>query len=103
MYYKITAIKDLNGEDKKEQDAVNRIGRIISVNPFDINLNCSLFLECVYPSYFKSIITSQVTDVVLSTDSNGDVNDFFITTENSKYYFEETEFDGETYSVKGEN
>lgn len=104
MYYKIVAIKDLNGEDKKEQEAVNRIGRVISVNPYDIELNCSVFLECVYPSYFKSIITSHVTNIEPTVVyPNCNIKKFIMTTENSKYYFEETEFNGETYSIKSEN
>ena len=98
MYYKIVAIKDRYGDDKKDRDAVARIGRVMSIKDTnDIEIGKRLYIECVYPSYFKSIITSNVVRVEPSEDLS--ICDFILVTENSNYLFKKAKFDKESYVV----
>lgn len=80
MNFKITRVTDKYDYPKISADAVSRTGRIVT---FDMPvIGESLFMECVDPGFFKSIITSPVQDVF--ADDNGIV----IMTNNSKYYLE---------------
>lgn len=79
MLYKIILIQDLNGNDKRDEKAIGRIGRVISIDPTNIVINKSLFMRCVKPGFYKSLITSPVSKV--------DIKDggLVITTRNSRY------------------
>lgn len=85
MLYKIVKITDLSGKNKTDDDAVARIGRIINLDVKDININNRLFMTCVDPGWFKSIVTSFVKGVIQADDG------LIITTEHSIYFLIEKE------------
>ena len=85
MYYRLYKVGDKNGKDKTDKASLNRIGRV-----FDFTVdyllsaeNSSVYLECVYPSFLKSLVTSHVVAV----ESNKEIVKLY--TENSIYYFVE--------------
>ncbi len=83
MLYRLVKITDLNGVDKTQEDAVNRIGRILDIDADKIEIDKRLYMECVEPSVLKSIITSWVKHVTRTDDG------LIITTENSMYFMKE--------------
>ena len=85
MYYKLYKVEDKNGNDKTDEASLNRIGRIFDFTIEDLlsSENRRVYLECVYPSFLKSLITSHVT-AVESDKSSSTVK---LHTENSVYYF----------------
>ena len=85
MLYKLVKITDLDGKDKTDAKAVNRLGRIFDIDADKIELNKRLYIECVEPSLVKSIITSWVKHVTRADDG------LIITTENSMYCLVEKE------------
>lgn len=85
MLYKLVKITDLQGVDKNDAGAVNRLGRILDVDADKIELDKKLYMECVKPSVLKSIITSWVKNVTRADDG------LIITTENSIYFLVEKE------------
>lgn len=80
MLYKLVKVTDLNREDKKDEDSLNRIGRIFNIDKDKIKLNRRLLMICEIPGYEKSVFTTQVADV--TTTSAG----MTIKTENSYYH-----------------
>ena len=80
MFYKIVRITDLRGKDKTDEKAQGRIGRVMDINPENINIDRSLYMVCVKPNVLKSLITSYVKKVK-TTDK-----ELIITTENSIYH-----------------
>lgn len=82
MDYIIKRITDLNGVDKTDQKAKNRLNRVIKLSFDDIVINSPLFIECVYPGYHKSLITSKVKSYTIGN------NELTITTANSIYHME---------------
>ena len=82
--YKITKITDIDGKEKSDYDSKNRMGRIYLIDPELVQTNTSAFIECIHPSWFKSVITSHVKSILIYTDFAL----FVITTENSIYTFE---------------
>lgn len=85
MLYKLVAVTDLLGENKTDDESVNRIGRIFEVNGGKIEYDKSLFMSCVYPGFLKSVITSHVKGLTRANDG------LIITTENSIYFLVEKE------------
>lgn len=85
MYYKLYKVEDKNGDDKTDEASLNRIGRIFDFTIEDLlsSENRSVCLECVYPSFLKSLITSHV--VAVESDKTSDT--VKLHTENSVYYF----------------
>ena len=81
MNYKIISITDWYDKPKEDKDALNRIGRIVTFEQ-PVTIGRSLFLRCISPGFLKSIMTSQVKDIVSKE------NVVIITTMNSKYYLE---------------
>lgn len=80
MNYKIISITDKQDNPKTTPEVLDRIGRIVTFNtPMT---GKSLFMECIIPGFFKSLITSPVRNVI--TDGETVV----IITNNSKYYLE---------------
>ena len=65
---------------KTDEKSINRVGRIVTFNTPVYGE--SLFMECIKPGFFKSLITSPVKKVV------SDGEDMVIITNNSKYYLE---------------
>ena len=82
--YKIKKITDTNGKEKTDYNSKNRIGRIFVIDPELIIIDTSAFVECIYPSWFKSIYTSYVKSILVYPDFTY----FAMTTENSVYLFE---------------
>ena len=85
MLYKLVMITDLDGKEKTETEAVNRLGRILDLNIIDIHVGERCFMTCVDPGYMKSIITSNVQNVVQADDG------LIITTEHSIYLLVDVE------------
>lgn len=85
LLYKITKITDIDGKEKSDYDSKNRMGRIYLIDPELVRTDTSAFIECIYPSWFKSVITSHVKSMILI---HPDFTLFVITTENSIYTFE---------------
>ena len=78
--WRIDAILDRTGKSpKQEAAALNRIGRVMKLEPDSIGIGLSLFMECIAPGFNKSMITSPVNSV----DVEGDM--LRITTDNSVY------------------
>ena len=82
--YKITKITDIDGKEKSDYDSKNRMGRIYLIDPELVRTDTSAFIECIYPSWFKSVITSHVKSILIHPYFTL----FVITTENSIYTFE---------------
>ena len=82
MNYIISKITDLNGVVKTSKDAKSRVNRIVKIFFDEIKINNPMFMECFYPGYDKSIITSRVKSYRIGS------NDLTITTENSVYYLQ---------------
>lgn len=82
--YKITKITDIDGKEKSDYDSKNRMGRIYLIDPELVQTDTSAFIECIHPSWFKSVITSHVKSILIYPDFAL----FVITTENSIYTFE---------------
>lgn len=80
MYYNITRITDLNGNDKTDADSLDRIGRIIDMDDSNIQIGQRLFLICHNPGISKSIYTSLIRDVIKADDG------VILKTLNSYYY-----------------
>lgn len=80
MLYKLVKVTDLNREDKKDEDSLNRIGSIFNIDKDLIKLNRRLLMICEIPGYKKSVFTTKVADV--TTTSAG----MIIKTENSYYH-----------------
>lgn len=83
--YKLKRITDLNGENKTDEQSVNRLNRVFDIREDGIFCGHCLFMKCVEPSYEKSLYTSRVRGTTI-TDS-----ELIITTENSIYYLEKKE------------
>ena len=83
MLYKITMITDTEGNAKDGKAITDRIGRIIKLDETQIHYGKPLLMECVYPGFHKSLITSPV-----STTMRFD-KILFIATRNSIYMLEE--------------
>lgn len=78
--WKIDAILDRTGKSPKQTTAaLNRLGRVMWLEPGRISIGMSLFMKCVAPGFDKSLITSPVNSV----DVEGDM--LRITTDNSVY------------------
>jgi hypothetical protein len=85
MLYKLVKITDLDGKDKTDAKAVNRLGRIFDIDADKIEINKRLHMECVEPSVLKSLLTSWIKNVTRADDG------LIITTENSIYFLVEKE------------
>ena len=84
--YSLVLITDLDGREKMDTDYKNRIGRVFCIDTTDITINEQYMMECIIPGFYKSVITSNVKDVVRADDG------IIIITENSKYYLVEGEY-----------
>lgn len=83
--YSLVLITDLDGREKRDINYKNRIGRVFCIDTTDITINEQYMMECIIPGFYKSVITSNVKDVVRADDG------IIIITENSKYYLVEGE------------
>lgn len=83
MLYKITMITDRDGNAKEGKTVTDRIGRIIKLDETQIHYGEPLLMECVYPGFHKSLITSPVS-ITMRFDKI-----LFIVTRNSIYMLEE--------------
>ena len=93
MLYKITMITDRDGNAKEGKTVTDRIGRIIKLDETQIHYGEPLLMECVYPGFHKSLITSPVS-ITMRFDKI-----LFIVTRNSIYMLEE---DNSMIEQKGE-
>lgn len=80
--YKIIEITDRYGNEKP--DDYKRKERVFSIDIGNIKTDESAFLECVKPSWLKSVVTSDVECVLESPDGEY----MILTTRNSVYTFE---------------
>ena len=78
--WRIDAILDRTSKSPKQDiAALNRIGRVMRLEPDSISIGLSLFMECIAPGFNKSMITSPVNSVNVEGDM------LRITTDNSVY------------------
>lgn len=84
-YYELYKIEDKRYKDKKDSYSIDRIGRIfdIHIDYIKRSLGYSIILECVRPSYLKSVITSKVISYCIGKN----LEYIIIYTENSIYHF----------------
>lgn len=85
-YFKLYKIEDKRYREKKDTYARDRVGRVFDIHMDYIkrSVGYSIFLECVKPSYLKSVITSKVISYCIGKD----LDYIRIYTKNSIYYFE---------------
>ena len=76
-------ITDKDGNAKEGKTVTDRIGRIIKLDETQIHYGEPLLMECVYPGFHKSLITSPVS-ITMRFDKI-----LFIVTRNSIYMLEE--------------
>lgn len=76
-------ITDRDGNAKEGKTVTDRIGRIIKLDETQIHYGEPLLMECVYPGFHKSLITSPVS-ITMRFDKI-----LFIVTRNSIYMLEE--------------
>ena len=79
MNYRVDAITDLNNNPKTDPIATSRLGRIVQFDE-PVAIGKPLFMECVFPGFLKSMITTPVEYSV------SDGRDLVVVTKNSKYY-----------------
>ena len=69
MLYKIISIRDLDGIEKTDSDSIERLGRVIDINQSLLREGRSGFFYCVDPGRKKSLFTSIVRKINISTNT----------------------------------
>jgi len=82
MFYKIIRITDLDSKDKTDEKSIGRIGRIMHIDPVNVEYGKPLYMDCIYPGLHKSMITSHVQSILMFEDG------MVLTTDNSIYHLE---------------
>lgn len=92
MLYRIDRICDKKFNDKIDEQAMGRIGRIVKFYPKVQMRDFPVYLECVIPGLHKSLILSPLVDFdIVDREEHGVDFDLVIETINSFYYFSKWE------------
>ena len=86
--FKVVDVLDLEGNRKRSEDSLDRIGRVVKLSEDDIKIGERLFVECIQPGFMKSFITTEVSCYSPVGWNSIIENGLLIVTQNSAYLFQ---------------